>query len=65
MIGIASNVPHIWGQTTVENAENSAISNARVTNILHVLRNKVLDMLRPEPRFYKLPRDCILEKQGV
>ena len=52
-------VADVQGLATPKNTEMGAISNARVTNILHVLRNKVLDILRPEPRFYKLPRDYI------
>ena len=59
MIEILFNVPRIWGQATLENTEKGAMNNARVSNILLVLGNKVLGLLRPEPGFYKLPRDCI------
>lgn len=52
-------LPRIWGQATKENTGTGAISNARVSNMLNVLKNKVLGLLYPEPGFYKLPRDCI------
>ena len=59
MLRISFNVPRIWGRATLENTGKGAMSNARVTNILHVLRNKVLGLLHPEPGFYNLPRDCL------
>ena len=52
-------LPEIWGLATMENTGTGAISNARVSNILNVLKNKVLGLLYPEPGFYKLPRDCL------
>ena len=52
-------VADVQGLATPENTEMGAISNTRVSNMLNVLKNKVLGLLYPEPGFYKLPRDCL------